>query len=281
VRYEPIFVMGAGRAGVGLARAFRAAGVEVVGVHGRHEAGGPDGVSVGALPSSLARAAVILVTVRDSQIDEALREILAARTAPNAVVLHASGSTEPAMLEEVRGAGHPAGTFHPLVPLADPARAAEALGAAYIGIDGDEEARAVSRTLAARLGARTLEIPPGEKARYHAAAVFASNFPAVLLRVSERLLREAGISGDDAAGAARALLRVAVGNIESAGAGASVLTGPVVRGDAETVRRHMRALAADAEVLAAYRALSLAALELAEESGTESSKLDDVRAALG
>lgn len=279
MRYQPVFVMGAGRAGLGLARAFRAAGVDVVGVHGRHEAAGPDRVSVGALPASLARAAVVLVTVRDAQMDGALLELLEAGPPTGSVILHASGSAEPAMLEEVRGAGHPAGTFHPLVPLADPVRAAASLAGAYIGIDGDEEAREVSRTLAGKLGARTLEIPPGEKARYHAAAVIVSNFPAVLLTVGERVLREGGITRGDAAGAARALLREAVGNIGS-GDAARVLTGPIVRGDATTVRSHVRALASDAEALAVYRALSLAAVELARESGTESAKLDEVRAAL-
>lgn len=279
MRYQPIFVMGAGRAGVGLARAFRAAGAEVAGLHGRHGAGGPDGVSVGAFPGSLARAAVILVAVRDAQIDAALRELLAAGLAPGAVVLHASGSAEPAALGEVRGAGHPSGTFHPLVPLADPARAAEALAGAYIGIDGDEEAREVSRTLAGKLGARTVEIPAGEKARYHAAAVIVSNFPAVLLRTGERVLREAGISHDQAAGAARALLRVAARNMES-GDAARALTGPIVRGDADTVLSHVRALASDPEALAVYRSLSLAAVELARESGTDAARLEEIRAAL-
>jgi predicted short-subunit dehydrogenase-like oxidoreductase (DUF2520 family) len=271
--------MGAGRAGVGLARALRAAGTEVVGLHGRHEAGGPDDVSVGALPSSLERAAVVLVTVRDSQIDDALRELLAAHVAPGAVVLHASGSADPAMLVEVRRAGHPAGTFHPLVPLSDPARAVEALSGAYIGVDGDAEAQSVSRALAAKLGASVLEIPPGAKARYHAAAVIASNFPAVLLRVSERILCDAGIPREEAAGAALALLRVAVGNIES-GDAARVLTGPIVRGDAGTVRSHVRALATDPEALAVYRALSIAALELARESGTSLEQLAAVRGVL-
>lgn len=280
MRRDPIFVMGAGRAGSGLAQALRAAGVEVVGVHGRHEAGGPDGVTVGALPASFQLAAVILVTVRDSQIDDALRELLAAGPAPGAVFLHASGSAEPAMLEVVRGAGHPAGTFHPLVPLADPARAADALRGAYIGIDGDEGARELSRALAASLGANTLEIPPGEKPRYHAAAVIVSNFPAVLLHLGERVLRDAGVAPDEAAGAARALFRAAASNLES-GDTARVLTGPIVRGDAATVRSHVRALAADPEALAVYRALSLAALELASESGTSSDALTAVRSALG
>ncbi len=280
MRYEPIFVMGAGRAGTSLARAFRAAGVEVAGLHGRRDAGGPDGVTVGALPPAVRRAAVILVAVRDAQIDAALRELLTAGLAADATVLHASGSAEPGMLEAVRGAGHRAGTFHPLVPLADPAHAADALRGAYIGVDGDEEARALSRTLAAKLGAQVVEIPRGEKARYHAAAVIASNFPAVLLRTAERVLREAGVPPDTADGAARSLLRQAVSNLES-GDVARVLTGPIVRGDAVTVRAHVRALASDPEALAVYRALSRVALELARQSGTPAEKLAEVLAALG
>jgi predicted short-subunit dehydrogenase-like oxidoreductase (DUF2520 family) len=248
-------------------------------VHGRHEANGPDEVSVGALPASLAAAAVVLVTVRDAQLDEALRELLSAEMAPGAVVVHASGSAEPGALEELRAAGHPAGTFHPLVPFADPALATGALAGAYIGIDGDAEARAASRALADRLGASTLDIPPGEKARYHAAAVIVSNFPAVLLTIGERVLGEAGVSRDDAAGAARSLLRLAAGNM-AIGDAARVLTGPVVRGDAATVRGHVAALASDAEALAVYRALSLAAVELARESGTDPAGLDAVHAAL-
>lgn len=280
MKHEPIFVMGAGRAGVALARAFRAAGAEVSGVHGRRETGGPDQITVGPLPEALRGAAVILVTVRDSQIDAALGELLSASLAPGSVVLHASGGAEPAMLEAVREAGHPAGTFHPLVPLSDPALAVEALRGSYVGIDGDEEARAVSRELATELGARTLEIPPGEKARYHAAAVIVSNFPAVLLRIGERLLRDAGVAPDEALGAARSLLRVATTNLES-GDPARILTGPIARGDAETVRRHVAALAAHPDVLAAYRALSIVALDLARDGGTSPAELAAVRAALG
>jgi predicted short-subunit dehydrogenase-like oxidoreductase (DUF2520 family) len=93
------------------------------------------------------------------------------------------------------------------------------------------------------------------------------------------VLREAGVSREDAGGAARSLLRLAAGNMEI-GDAARVLTGPVVRGDAATVRRHIAALASDAEALLVYRALSLAAVELARESGTDPAGLDAVRAAL-
>lgn len=273
---EHVFILGAGRAGTGLARALRASGVDVVGLHGRHQHAGGDAVTTGALPPSLAGASVVLVTVRDAQIDAALEELLAAPPAPGAVVLHASGSAEPAALALVRAAGHPAGTFHPLVPIADPARAPELLRGAWIGIDGDERAREASTTLAAALGARVLDIPPGEKARYHAAAVMASNFPVVLLSLGEHLLEEAGLDPAAAHSALRPLFLATADNLR-AHRGPRALTGPLVRGDAGTVRAHLAALGCDPAALAAYRALSLAALPLALEAGAPPDKIAEIR----
>lgn len=279
---ERVFVLGAGRAGLGLARALRASeagegrAVEVVGVHGRRHPGGPDGVTVGPIPPAIERATVVLVTVRDAQIDDALRELAGAPLAAGAVVLHASGSAEPAALATVRARGHPAGTFHPLVPLADPARAAALLRGAWIGIDGDDRARACARTLAQALGAQTLEIPPGEKARYHAAAVIASNFPAVLLALGERVLADTGLPPEVAQRALHPLFQAAAENLRSQ-PGAQALTGPIVRGDVETIGRHLAALATDPEALAVYRALSIPALDLARQGGADAERLEEIR----
>ena len=279
-----VFVLGAGRAGRGLARALRASGADVVGLHGtRAEPGGApgaDAVSAGALPASLAAADVVLVTVRDDQLDAALDQLGAAPLAPAAVVLHASGATEPPALERLRAAGRAGGTFHPLVPLADPARAAASLRDAWIGIDGDAPALDAARALARLLGARTVEIPPGGKARYHAAAVFAANFPTVLAALAADLMRDAGIAADASRDAVLSLMRAAVDNLQNRDP-ARALTGPVARGDVETVRRHLEALAGDEGALAAYRVLSAVALQLAREGGTDERRLERILALLG
>jgi len=272
---ERIFILGAGRAGLGLARALRVSGAEVVGVHGRHNPGGPDGVTTGALPRPVHEATVVIIAVRDGQIDDAVRELDAAALATHAVVLHASGSAEPRALEMLRAHGHPCGTFHPLLPLADPARAPVLFEDAWVGIDGDEAAKDVARTLAARLGAHTLEIPAGQKARYHAAAVLASNFPVVLLALAEQQLTEAGIDAMEAQRALRPLFLAAAENVGSRGA-AEALTGPIVRGDASTVRAHLDALRDDPEVLELYRTLARAAVAVARDAGTEEGRLREI-----
>ena len=275
-----VFVLGAGRAGRSLARALVVAGVDVVGLHGRQ----PDPTAVppvtgGALPESLGNASVILVTVRDAQLGDALRQLARARLQAGAVVLHASGATDPAEASSLRALGHGVGTMHPLVPLANPARAVDILHDAWIGVDGDPAAIAAATALASRLGAHALTIPPGEKPRYHAAAVFAANFPVVVAALAERLLEEAGVAEGEARAATVGLMGAAVSNLES-GRPHDVLTGPIARGDVTSVEGHLAALADDAPALAAYVTLSRAALTLARERGTSPERLAEISAAL-
>ena len=279
---DRLFILGAGRAGRGLARAFLSAGVPLSGLHGRHAepaARGTPAVSAGAIPAAAREATVAIVAVRDAQLDGALRE-LAPAVAPGAILLHLSGGSEPAGLGALRAAGHPAGTFHPLLPLADPESASLLFRGAWIGIDGDTDARAAARRLAERLGARVLEIPAGEKARYHAAAVVASNFPTVLAALAEGLMTRAGVPVDAAAGAVRSLMGAALSNLADHRP-AAALTGPVARGDAATVRRHLEALANDEAARDAYLTLSRAALVLAREAGLAPDAADALERALG
>lgn len=277
---DGVFVLGAGRAGRSLARALVVGGVSVVGLHGRHgDSTTTPAVTSGPLPESLGSARVVLVTVRDAQLGDALVELAGARLAPGAVVLHASGATDPAEAFELRRRGHAVGTMHPLVPLADPARAAEVLHDAWIGVDGDPAAVAAAKALARRLGANVLAIPPGQKPSYHAAAVFAANFPVVVAALAVRLLVEAGVDEAEARAATLGLMGAAVSNLE-AGRPHDVLTGPIARGDVASVRGHLAALADDAPALDAYVTLSRAALVLARERGTSSERLAEIAEAL-
>jgi predicted short-subunit dehydrogenase-like oxidoreductase (DUF2520 family) len=278
--HDRVFILGAGRAGRSLATALRAGGVHVTGLHGRH-ASATDGITAGPLPESLGSASCVLVTVRDAQLEGALATLASAAIAPRSVVLHASGSTDPQGLDALRHAGHRCGTFHPLVALSDPGQAPQTLRGAWIGIDGDHDAQQVSERLAAAVGAHVLYIPPGEKPRYHAAAVFASNFPTVLMCLAEELLREAGIAPDVARPALHPLFASAVENLRGGG-GSSALTGPIVRGDAGPIARHLQALRSHPDALDAYRALSRAALRWVREGRTtDEGRLDEIERLLG
>ena len=278
---ERVFILGAGHVGVGLFRAFRAAGVEVLGLHSHRP--NPPATSSGSLPPVLGDANTVIVAVRDEQIDDALAELIDAaassgrrRLASGTVIVHTSGGAEPELIQRLSGFGLSGGTFHPLVPFANPERAPELLRKAWIGIDGDDPARAASRRLAGQLGARTLEIPPGMKSLYHAAAVISSNFPVVLAAVAAGILTDAGIPERSAQRAVHSLMEAAVSNVADTPPD-EALTGPVVRGDAETVHRHLQALRHNPDARALYRRLSFAALEIANRRGTDPSRLAEIQ----
>ena len=225
----------------------------------------------------------MIVCVRDQQLDDAIQEVTLAarggRITRDTVVLHTSAIAEPAGLAALSSAGYPGGTFHPLVPFTDPDIAADLLRKAWIGIDGENAAKNASRRLAGHLGARTLEIPPGRKAAYHAAAVISSNFPVVLASIAGHLLHDIGIPDASAYQAVDALMSGAVANMKRAMPD-DALTGPVVRGDAETVGKHLRALEGHEPAREIYRALSSAAVEIARSRGTDARKLAAVGALL-
>lgn len=278
---ERVFILGAGQVGVGLHRAFRAAGVDVLGLHSHRPS--PVATSNGALPAVLGDANTVIVAVRDEQIDDALAELVDAtassgrrRIASGTVILHTSGGAEPELIPRMSEFGLSGGTFHPLLPFSNPDRAPELLRKAWIGIDGDDPARATSRRLAGHLGARTLEIPAGAKSFYHAAAVISSNFPVVLAAVATSILTDAGIPERSAQRAVHSLMEAAVSNMADTSP-ADALTGPVVRGDADTVHRHLQALRHNADARALYRRMSFAALEIAKTRGADPERLAEIQ----
>jgi predicted short-subunit dehydrogenase-like oxidoreductase (DUF2520 family) len=214
--------------------------------------------------------------VRDPQLDETIDEVIAAsrdgRLARGTVILHTSAIAEPAGLRTLNESGFPGGTFHPLVPFSDPEVAAELLRKGWVGIDGENGARSTSRRLAGHIGARTLDIPAGKKPAYHAAAVISSNFPVVLASVAGHLLHDIGVPDSSAYQAVESLMSGALANMKQA-LPDDALTGPIVRGDVETVGKHLRALEKHGQALAVYRALSAAAVEIARYRAVDPKKL--------
>jgi predicted short-subunit dehydrogenase-like oxidoreductase (DUF2520 family) len=266
---DRVFVIGAGKVGRGLSRAFRASGVVVIGLHARRS--GDEATSSGVYPAVLGDANVIVVAVRDGEIDGVCKSLAdlerrdSGRIAHAAVVLHTSGTVDPPAFVELRGLGISAGTFHPLVPFATPERGAQLLRDGWVGIDGDANACAAARRLAAAVGARTVNIPAGGKAVYHAAAVIASNFPVVLAELASRLLESHMVPRKTAEQVVHSLMVAAVHNLDH-GSPSEVLTGPVVRGDMATIEAHMRALHGDVDTLAVYELFTRIAMAMVKRS---------------
>jgi predicted short-subunit dehydrogenase-like oxidoreductase (DUF2520 family) len=255
-------VIGAGRAGLSLGLALARAG-HVVRVHGRRAKPVPPPLTLttGAPPAWLREMDVLLLAVPDDAIGEMAAALAAhGRAGAGQVVLHLSGALSKDALQALAASGAALGSLHPLQTLSDPADAPERLKGAVATVEGDRRAVEVASGLARDVGLVPVPIPSDQKPRYHAAAVFASNFLVALASVAQRLFVAAGLPEDVARTALAALMAGALENLRAAGP-AGALTGPVARGDVETIRRHLEVLQeTDAEL---YRALSRAALDLA------------------
>ena len=131
--------------------------------------------------------------------------------------------------------------------------------------------------LARAIGLRPFQLQAEHKLLYHAGAVFASNYFVVVEAMAEQLLRQAGMSEADAWAALRPLVRGTLDNLVREGP-LKALTGPVLRGDTETLTRHLQVLPGDAADL--YRGLAAAALELARRRGLDAASADAVTRAL-
>ncbi len=268
-------VIGPGRAGLGLALALARAGWPVL-LHGRRAktVPAPLALTVGGdvAPPWMARAGVVVLAVRDDAI-RPLAESLAHAGAVRAeqVVLHLSGCLGQEALGPLVPSQAALGSLHPLQTIADPERAPERLRGAWAAVEGMPRAMEMAERIAAAVGLRPFRLASRAKAVYHAGAVFASNYFVVVEAVAQRLLRHAGLSDADAWAALLPLVEGTFANL-SRQAPADVLTGPVARGDVDTIARHVGSLTEDDAAL--YRALGRAALELARKRG-----MDDVTAA--
>ncbi|UCF20915.1 MAG: DUF2520 domain-containing protein [Gemmatimonadota bacterium] len=279
----PFWIIGPGRMGLSLGSVVAQAGLasELLFVGRRerrpeHQAIGDARYSVG-LPGRPAAQTRVLLAVPDGAIAETAR-LLAELGTPGegCVALHHSGAQTAQILAPLAERGYATGSLHPLQSVADARHGVERLRGAYFTFEGDERARAVAIELVKAAGGRMLELRSGDKARYHAACVFASNYVVACAGTATQLLAEAsGVGEEEALQALMPLWRGAVANLEEAGL-PKALTGPVARGDLATVRRHLAALDGDTRDL--YRHLALRALELSRRLGLGREVADAIEA---
>ncbi len=204
---------------------------------------------------------MVVIAVPDDAIPTVAAQLArSGKVGAGHVVLHVSGVLDGSALEALASTGAALGSLHPLQSLSDPTTAPDRLRGAYAAVEGDDRAAIAAVDLAESVGLKPFRLAAGQKARYHAGAVFAANFLVTLYGMAEKLFTSAGVPPEDAAPALLSLMRGVLENVKARGA-AGALTGPVARGDAESVRRHLAALQGLEAAL--YRELSRATLELA------------------
>jgi predicted short-subunit dehydrogenase-like oxidoreductase (DUF2520 family) len=263
-------LVGPGRAGTAVSLALLARGWTATAVAGRTrgaESTRRAAVALGTTAVPVADAGrsadLVVVATPDGEIAAVAHEVAPSLRA-GALVVHLSGARTLHEFDDLLLARPDVavGSLHPLQSLPSGEIGCARLPGSWCAVDGPA---AVER-LACTLGMRPFRIGAANRVRYHATACVASNHLVALLGQVERLAADAGVPFD----ALLPLVRSTLDNVTELGA-AGALTGPVARGDAETVAAHLDALPADER--AAYRALADAALRL---TGREDRELDEL-----
>jgi predicted short-subunit dehydrogenase-like oxidoreductase (DUF2520 family) len=220
------------------------------------------GHAAAAAADPLRPADVWMLAVGDDQIAPVCLAL--AGQMRGAVVFHCSGAKSSLELQAARDTGAYVASVHPVRSFADPAAVAQDFAGTFCGVEGDAAALAQLAPAFAAIGARTVAIDAAAKTVYHAAAVFASNYLVTVVDAALRAYQAAGIPADVARELARPLATETLANVFRLGPEAA-LSGPIARGDMQTVARQQGAIDAwDAPTGALYAALVDATTALAQ-----------------
>ena len=206
-------------------------------------------------------ADVIAIATQDREIRRVAREIYESSLAVEGkLFFHTSGAHPSTVLSPLEEKGALLGSLHPLQTFPDIESAIRVLPATYVFVEGSEKALEKLTLLGNTIGYKAVVIDGSRKVLYHLSAVFVCNLLSALFYSAEGVMDRIGINLEPFHPIINATLR----NIEEKGPLAS-LTGPVVRGDAETIIDHLAAMEGMEGQRRIYKALSLTALEMARE----------------
>jgi predicted short-subunit dehydrogenase-like oxidoreductase (DUF2520 family) len=260
-----ISIVGPGRLGSALAVLLQRAGytIDELVTNGPGKARGLAD-TVGAKAASADDAAltskIIWLTVGDSAIRTAAHQLVANRGDwHDKIAFHSSGALTSDELSILREHGAAVASVHPLMTFNG--TAPPSLDDVFFAIEGDERAVHAAESITKALGGIPMRINPAHKPAYHAWASFGSPLLVALFAAAESVGAKAGLESKQARRALLPLIRQTIDNYEASGA-AAAFTGPLIRGDAETIRKHVEVLRADPTLAKLYAALANTALEL-------------------
>ncbi|MBV8052398.1 MAG: DUF2520 domain-containing protein [Acidobacteriaceae bacterium] len=261
-----IAIVGPGRLGTALARHLDRAGYKITEVV--HHGSVPKravrllaqavGAKVSRIADARLNANVIWFCVPDQQIAAAARDLAGKVDWSCKIAFHSSGALTSNELNVLRRNGTSAASVHPLMTFV--AGAVPALQGVPFAVEGDSGAVRIATKIVHDLGGEPFNIEPAHKVAYHAWGAFTSPLLIALLVTAEQVARSAGLSAVQARKKMLPILRQTIENYSRLGP-AGAFSGPLVRGDAEIVRKHLQVLKRIPKARKAYINLASAALD--------------------
>jgi predicted short-subunit dehydrogenase-like oxidoreductase (DUF2520 family) len=182
------------------------------------------------------------------------------------IVVHSSGALSAGVLQAATKAGASVGSVHPLMSF--PTRAPIRLKGVSFAVEADVGTRRVLNQLVRRMEGRPFAIKAGNKALYHAVGVLSSPLLVSHLAAAHEAAARAGFSPRQARQLIEPIARATLDNFFRNGPAKS-FSGPIARGDVETIRLHLQALKPHPILASVYRSLALYALETLPSPGSK------------
>ena len=271
-----IGIIGAGKVGGALCKSLREAGVNVVGLTAGTEAdtlAAAEKFQVKGFASNEELAAscdILFLTVPDRLVGKVAGELAKpfskqgeTQTMQGKTFFHCSGSLGLEELQPLAAAGAEIGSLHPLQSFAS---ADVSFQGIYMAVDGTPEAQETGQAIATLLGAQIFVVPAAERKAYHAAACFASNYVVAAMAVAQELMSKWTPTPEAGLAALLALFDGTARNLHQSKLAREALTGPIARGDINTVKAHLAVL--PPKIAEVYKALGKETICLARANGT-------------
>jgi len=269
-----LVIVGAGLVGRALGKALREGGIPVARVISRSRRRAQqacrfigEGQPV-TDPGEAGAGNLLMLATIDRVLASTAERIAAAGELPRgSIAFHCSGAFPGAAIAALERRGARVGSLHPLQTFASPEEAMMLLPGSSFAVEGDRTVVPVLSALARLVGGKPVKIAAEDKALYHAAAAVTSNCLVAVALLGTEMLGAVPAFSKDPFGPLKSLLRGTIRNLERLGP-EQALTGPIVRGDIETVQEHVAALRrGNAKLLPAYRRAAAVTLAAAVASG--------------
>ena len=262
-----VAIVGAGNLGSALARALHAAGYRITEIIRRQWSSQQRARRLAAqvrsravvVPQANFAAEVVWICVPDSNLAACARELARLADWKGKIALHPSGALASNELQALRRRGAAVAAAHPMMTFVR--RSSPSFAGTPFAVEGDPAAVRAARRMVRDLGGVVFGIRRRDKVLYHVWGTFASPLLIALLASAEQVAMAAGVSSR--AAARKRMLPILRQTLRNYGAfgPADAFSGPLVRGDLATVRRHVQALSKLPDAKRAYVALALASLE--------------------
>jgi predicted short-subunit dehydrogenase-like oxidoreductase (DUF2520 family) len=261
-----VAIVGAGRLGSALAQQLSQAGYTIAEIVTRDaqeslkraRALGIKTARVSTFGDAVLDANLIWFCVPDGEIANVARALTRRVEWNGKCAFHSSGALAADELQALRRRGAVVASVHPFMTFVHGPR--PSLRGVSFGLEGDTRALSLARKVVKDLGGAAFLIRKQDKTAYHAWGSFASPLLVALLTTAEEVAGAAGVSPQATRKRMMPILTQTLENYGKLGP-AAAFSGPIIRGDVETVRRHLKALRKVPDARKVYLALAKAALE--------------------